>query len=145
MRFLGWLSVTFLVALVLGTTVALAIVPDGWDIVNAYPSPEHHAGVARLDVPFPDGIEWDHRGDFDGDGTDDVLEVESYSMQRLFGRWTGGLLRLRSGRTKELLFAHALPTPIDTAVWCGDRDGNGTDDVLVEDETWKVFGRVDPR
>jgi hypothetical protein len=39
---------------------------------------------------------------------------------------------VRSGRTHELLLAHAIDGMFD-ATWCGDIDGNGADDLRVSD------------
>jgi hypothetical protein len=75
----------------------------------------------------------DSRRDFDGDGVEDELSVDYVHREPLFARTTSGMVYVYSGRTGEVLLARAVDVPINTAWWCGDRDGNGTDEVLVRD------------
>lgn len=70
-------------------------------------------------------------GDFDGDGVPDRLDVEYYHQEPLFSKPTSGIAMVVSGATGRTLLAVAVSTPMDRAHWCGDLDGNGTDDVLV--------------
>jgi hypothetical protein len=52
-------------------------------------------------------------------------------------------LRVRSGVDGSILLAHVLDTPMNTVRWCGDVDGNGTDDLFVQDhDGWLVFERA---
>lgn len=103
------------------------------DVQNSLRSPEKHSGVYSIQdwkpevafVPPPDS------GDFDGDGTADLLTVEYYHQEPLFSPSTSGMLYVRSGRTKEVLLAHAVPTPLMGGQWTSDVDGNGTTDVLI--------------
>jgi hypothetical protein len=69
--------------------------------------------------------------DFDGDGVPDMAEVEYCNLSPLFDAGTSGLLRVHSGKDGTELLAFPTATPLDSAEWAGDLDGNGTDDILV--------------
>ncbi|MFN0009952.1 MAG: hypothetical protein ACKVXR_18825 [Planctomycetota bacterium] len=128
--------------------VALALLIPGWflsmglvlldgfaDVRRAYPSPELHVGVQELALSAPrtKGESAEVSRDFDGDGVADELSNEYFHMEPLFERATSGMVRVRSGATSELLLAHAVPTPFTPCSWFGDVDGNGTEDVLVQE------------
>jgi hypothetical protein len=72
------------------------------DLWRAYPSPERHENVreeriSSSDLPRADG------GDFDGDGTLDVIERNWwYPMRRLFHERTRHLLIVRSCATGHM-------------------------------------------
>ncbi|MEM7515833.1 MAG: hypothetical protein AAF368_02770 [Planctomycetota bacterium] len=111
------------------------------DMANAYPSPERHERVKRLPAASisvsvaatgPEelpGLEEER--DFDGDGVADRLSIEFFQMEPLFTPVTSGMVLIHSGATGALLLAHAVPSPLDFPKWCGDVDGNGTEDVFL--------------
>jgi hypothetical protein len=108
----------------------------GEDMVRAYSFPEQHGGIYELGQPAElptTSREPSVAADFDGDGTADDLWVDYLHREPLFGRATSGMVYVRSGRTGDVPLAHAVATPLNMATWCGDLDGNGTDDVLLED------------
>jgi hypothetical protein len=113
----------------------IAVLDGSRDVLRAYPSPEFHADVREIPVPIPHAVSEDALTprDFDGDGVADQLSNESFHMEPLFARATSGMVQVRSGATMKLLLAHAVSTPVDRVSWCGDADGNGTEDVLVEE------------
>jgi hypothetical protein len=69
--------------------------------------------------------------DFDGDGTLDRIEVEYYHQEPMFSASKSGMVIVSSGATGEPLLAYAVDCPMNPVAWCGDVDGNGTEDVLV--------------
>jgi hypothetical protein len=101
---------------------------------HAYPSPEMHEHVRRLPIGADAVSASDAAHDFDGDGIADAFNVSCFHMEPLFRRATSGMLRVRSGSDGTTLLAHALDTPMDPVEWCGDRDGNGSDDLIVSDQ-----------
>lgn len=113
--------------------VAVLLSGNAGDILRAYPSPERHDGIRELAVTasLPASV---LAGDFDGDGTEDTLSIEYFHMEPLFQRTTSGMVEVRSGGTGEILLAHAVDTPLSRATWCGDIDGNGTEEVLIQDD-----------
>lgn len=112
------------------------------DVRRAYPSPEVHEHVSELDPASTRAASPAVRQDFDGDGVVDHLDVEYLHMEPLLARATSGMVYVWSGATREVLFAHAVANPMIQASWWGDVDGNGTDDVRVEDApAVRVFGR----
>ena len=142
--------------------VALALLFPGWfllmglllldgfaDVRKAYyPPPELHVGVQELALSAPrtkgESAEVPH--DFDGDGIADELSNDYFHMEPLFEPVTSGMVRVRSGATSELLLAHAVPTPLNHCSWFGDVDGNGTEDVLVQEmERTVVLGHQGQR
>ncbi|HVS08318.1 MAG TPA: hypothetical protein VMS76_00495 [Planctomycetota bacterium] len=134
---IGWgLGTTISVAF--AWIVACALLRNGSDILRAYPSPERHEGVREISRADPkrDGAHLEclvGTGDFDGDGADDSLDVEYFHMEPLFRAATSGMVFVRSGRDGTPLLAHAVPTPFTHACWLGDLDGNGTDDIEIDD------------
>lgn len=126
-------------------SAALFVSADAW---SAWTVPKSNAGVVALrsgDAARP------HRTafastihDFDGDGIADVLDTTYYHVEPPWAAaHTSGLVLVRSGSNGQVLLAHATPTPLDRAHWCGDVDGNGTADVFVEDDVPLVLGFVD--
>jgi hypothetical protein len=118
----------------------LVVGPD--EILRAYPSPERHKGVrewSAASAELPRAPE----GDFDGDEVKDVIDCRGYYMQPFFGEKTRVLVEIRSGASGELLLVHAWSgMSWDAPFWCGDLDGNGTDEVAVEDgDEMTVLGR----
>lgn len=117
------------------------------DILAAYPSPERHEHVRVTHLAAPVSSATTRAPsvahDFDGDGTPDRFETEYYHMEPLFSRVGNGLLRVISGADGSVLVCHATVTPIANEEWCGDFDGNGTDDVLCDDDgQWCVLARM---
>lgn len=110
---------------------------EPFDRMRAYPSPERHEGVARVELDggvAPKALE---DGDFDGDGIEDKLSLDCFHMKPFGGRETRGLVSVRSGKTGELLLAHAVSFCFSfarSATWIGDLDGNGSNEVLIEDD-----------
>jgi hypothetical protein len=134
---------TVAVLLFLGYVALLLVNLD--DILRAYPSPEQNDHVRELplsDAQVTSESATDSAtGDFDGDGTPDELTVEYFHIEPLFSRATSGMLHVVSGRTRELLLARVIDTPFSEAKWCGDLDGNGTDDLRIHDEgRWRALG-----
>jgi hypothetical protein len=131
------ISVATAAALLLLGYIAVLWMTCG-DILRAYPSPETHDHVHEIALSDAqvalDPESESGRTDFDGDGTPDELDVEYFHMEPLFSRTTSGMVYVRSGRTNELLLAHAVDTPLCRAHWCGDLDGNGTDDLRIRDD-----------
>jgi hypothetical protein len=134
---IGWgLGITISVAF--AWIVACALLRNGSDILRAYPSPERHEGVREISRAGPKG-NGAHleclagTGDFDGDGIDDSASVEYFHMEPLFRAATSGMVFVRSGRDGSRLLAHAVPTPFTHVSWLGDLDGNGSDDIEVDD------------
>jgi hypothetical protein len=140
-------SVATAAALLLSSYVALRLFgrDDFEDIARAYPSPEMHwhvreLGLSDAELASKPGSE-SAPADFDGDGTLDELVFEYFHMEPLFSRPTSGMIRVISGRTHELLLAHAVDGPFSRVEWCGDLDGNGTDDLRIHDEgRWRALG-----
>lgn len=116
----------------------LMFVVDAQDTLRAYPSPERLKGVRDIDLTSSQAAERSSQkleaGDFDGDGSQDELAVEYYHMEPLFSRDTSALAYVHSGRDHRLLLARAVDCPFTDVHWCGDVDGNGTDDLFVEDD-----------
>ncbi len=73
--------------------------------------------------------------DFDGDGVADEFAVEYFHMEPLFSNdATSGLLRVRSGKDGSDLLVFPTATPMASAAWAGDLDGNGTDNLRVTND-----------
>jgi hypothetical protein len=109
----------------------------GADTLRAYTHPDQLADVRVLDADGPARrapSEPRVVADFDGDGTVDTIEVEYLRREPLFARTTSGMLRVLSGADGSVLAARAVSIPICRETWCGDIDGNGTDDVRFQDE-----------
>ena len=112
------------------------------DRLRAYPSPEWHEGTRRIEIAQRASVEILEAGDFDGDGIEDELSIDYFHMRPFGDRATSGMVRVRSGASGDLLLAHAVPSPLNQADWCGDLDDDGTDDVLIEDGSELfAFGR----
>ncbi len=142
------LAAVFVGSVLLACGMVTYGVLGGEDMLRAYPSRERHEGVYELAVPESElaalpGLDSDEgNGDFDGDGVTDELSVEYFHIEPLFKRSTSGLVEVRSGRTGQVLLAHLVDAAINRAWWYGDRDGNGTEDILVLDEGHRfVLGR----
>jgi hypothetical protein len=130
-------SIFVLVGLVMFVWLFVPIIFGPEDVLRAYRFPEEHAHVRAL--------AWTSAGpdtsaksagiahDFDGDGTADVVTTEYLHREPIFGRATSGMVYVRSGTTGAALLAHAIACPLPEASFCGDRDGNGTDDLHVVD------------
>jgi hypothetical protein len=121
-------------ALCTSFTVLLFLLVDLDDYLRVYTYPEFHRGVRDVLRPAsPDRLHRTEAGDFDGDGITDKLDTDYVHREPLFQRTTSGMVYVRSGRTGELLLAHAVATPFNYGEWVGDVDGNGTSDVLIRD------------
>jgi hypothetical protein len=122
-----------LTALLLLTYVVFRLVGDwddirrGWTVTGEYESTRRTRAVVA-----PTGTPRATRGDFDGDGVDDELEVVYLVRELLFSAGTRGMLYVRSGASGAVLLAHPLPTPMNAARWCGDIDGDGRDEVWAD-------------
>jgi len=70
--------------------------------------------------------------DFDGDGEPDLLGSEYGGYDCLWAPCGSAAIVVLSGRTGERILCQRVATPFSRGEWCGDVDGNGTEDVLVE-------------
>ncbi len=137
-----WLRIGSFIAAAIVLTVLLGAVvlwsALGADVWHAYPSPERHENVSVQRFEFGALPPADAAGritaDFDGDGIADRVETEYFHMEPLFSRSTSGLLHVISGADGSRLATHAIDTPENTAYWCADRDHNGTNELVVEDD-----------
>jgi hypothetical protein len=122
---------------------------------SAWRSPETEVGVARLRLGAAArgvqrgesagyGEDSSALADFDGDGTLDRLSVEYYHQETPFAKKSSsGMVLVMSGSTGETLLGYATPCHFYPASWCGDVDGNGTQDVIAESDIEPiVFGFV---
>lgn len=122
----------------LSAWIVFAMYADPDDVLRAYPSPEVLDGtriieLASLQTADRPSLALD-AGDFDGDGTRDELAIEYHHMEPLFSRDTSALAYVYSGRSHAVLLAREIDCPFTDVHWCGDVDGNGTDDLFVDDD-----------
>lgn len=123
----------------LGGSFGYLILTDQEDVLNSIPSPEFQGHVQKLGtfsvIPTPTAPS-NTLQDFDGDGVPDRLDLEYFNMEKFRGRRTSGLLVVKSGRTGEVLYSRAVSSPFSSGkiAWFGDKDRNGTMDIMIVDE-----------
>jgi hypothetical protein len=120
------------VAVLIGLYGLLRFVGDGADILRGWSNPPQYVQVQRLESSLTEPPQPRERGDFDGDGVDDKLDVTYLHRDFVFAESTSGMLYVRSGASGAVLLAHPLPTPMNAARWCGDVDGDGRDEVWAD-------------
>ena len=134
-----WLALTL--GYVVLTTLTIVMLQSGcqWAV-----SPERQDKTRAL-ASFPSDFQvprWSGQAaDFDGDGVPDELCADWYHVETLFGRGPSGMVYVKSGKTGDVILAHAKGAPFLSGGWYADYDGDGlTDVVLHVHGGWTVYG-----
>lgn len=127
-------------ALVVTLAFALAVMGDADDILRGWRNPSHYESVRQWTTPHDlRTVQAASRGDFDGDGVDDLLEIHYLHREFITAESTSGMVYVRSGADGTVLLAHPTPTPMMSPLWCADSDGDGADEVFVPFPTATMF------
>lgn len=111
---------------------ALWLLGDAEDLARGWSNPGRYESVRRESLPAHDlKLPMSERGDFDGDGVADKLEVVYLRREFLTKESTSGMVYVWSGEDGTVLLAHPVPTPMSDVFWCGDSDGDRSDEVFV--------------
>ena len=99
----------------------------------------YHEEVVPLQVASECRLQHGESGDFDGDGVLDSLTMDALEFPDGWGTSERAVVRIRSGADQSVLLEHDTGVTVWGWVcgeghWCGDIDGNGTDDVLFSDD-----------
>lgn len=130
MLFVWWVLLPFAVVMEALTIVAVFDLDDMW--TYHYANPTNLERVTVLEEPGHLGARPRVQEDFDGDCVPDRFEFEYFRMRAWGGEGTCGLLRLYSGLDGAEILAFPTAMPFAEVCWLGDIDGDGTDDLCVE-------------
>jgi len=130
MKFVWWVLVPVGVGMQALTLVALFDLDEVWRY--HYSNPTNLARVHVVEGPGSLGARPRVHEDFDGDCVPDRLEFKYFAMQPFGGERTCGLLRLVSGLDGAEILAFPMSIPVVEVCWLGDIDGDGSDDLCVE-------------
>lgn len=111
---------------------AIGLLVDADDLARGWSNPARYESVRRESLSVHDlKLPKSEHGDFDGDGVVDKLEVVYLHREFLTQESTSGMVYVWSGMDGAMLLAHPVPTPMSDAFWCGDSDGDRSDEVFV--------------
>lgn len=134
----NWLG--FAIALLIGVgalallfPLAISLLGDRDDLARGWSNPARYECVRRERVASHDlKLPRSERGDFNGDGVDDELDVAYLHRQFVLEESTSGMVYVRSGVDGAVLLAHPIPNPLFPVFWCGDSDGDAADEIFVD-------------
>lgn len=134
----GWQSfasalVVSVASLVVVLSAAFWLVVNADGLVSGWTNPGHYEWVRREslsahELKSPNS----ERGDFNGDGVADKLDVVLLRREFLTDGPTNGMVYVRSGVDGAVLLAHPIPNPLFPVFWCGDSDGDSADEIFVD-------------
>lgn len=120
-----------LLVVVFSAAFWLVVNADG--LVSGWTNPGHYELVRRESLSAHElRSPRSERGDFNGDGVADKLDVVSLRREFLTDGPTNGMVYVRSGVDGAVLLAHPIPNPLFPVFWCGDSDGDAADEVFVD-------------
>jgi len=134
----NWLGLTIAILIGVGLLaflfpVAVWLLGDWDDLVRGWSNPARYERVRRERVSSQElKSPRSERGDFNGDGVDDELDVAYLHRQFVVAESTSGMVYVRSGADGAVLLAHPIPNPLFPVFWCGDSDGDAADEVFVD-------------
>lgn len=109
------------------------LVTNAGGLVSGWTNPGHYEWVRRESLPAHElKSPKSERGDFNGDGVADKLDVVFVRREFLADSPTNCMAYVWSGADGAVLLAHPILNPLSPVFWCGDSDGDFADEIFVD-------------